>query len=119
MPKSIAEIIDQPLRRRYERLAFHQKRITLPFFPNSRQRAVAGDYDGFVRECQDCVMQGVQDLFHRTAGEVCAADRSGEEGVAGNQFLLGGEVEADAAFGVAGGVQDVCGERPGGDGLSG
>ena len=61
----------------------------------------------------------MQYLLHGSARKICAADGAGEERVAGDQLVLGREVEADAAFGVARGVQDAGGERSGGDGLSG
>ena len=51
-------------------------------------------------------MQGLQDLLHRAAGQVGAADGAGEESVAGKQELFGREIEADAALGVTGGVED-------------
>ena len=104
---------------RFTDLALHQKGIALFLIPDGGQRAVAGDYHRLIRQDQDRVVQRAHDLLHRAAGEVSAADGSGEEGVAGDEFLLSREVEADAAFGVAGGVQDIRGERSGGDCFSG
>lgn len=64
-------------------------------------------------------MQRLQDLLHGTSGQVGAADRAGEKRVARDEFLLGREVEADAALGMSGRVQDAGGERSGSDGFSG
>jgi len=80
---------------------------------------VAWDDYGFVRQGHERIAEGAQDFLHGAAGEVGAADRSCEESVAGDQFLVGREVEADTAFGVAGGVQDVGGDGSSGDGFSG
>ena len=102
-----------------EDLTFHEEWVALALLADCCEFAVAGDYYRFVWEGQDRVVEGVEDFLHRAAGEVGAADGAGEEGVAGDQLFFCGEVEADAAFGMAGSVQDVCGERPGGDGLSG
>ena len=73
-------------------------------------RAVAGDDDGCVGERQQLLVDGADEHGAVAAGQVGAADRAGEEGVAGEQQMLRGEVEADAALGVAGGVKDVAGE---------
>lgn len=80
---------------------------------------MAGDYNRFVGQGQHCVVQRAHDLLHRAAGQVGAADRAGEESVAGDEFFFRGEVKADAALGVAGGMQDLGGVRSGGDGFSG
>ena len=80
---------------------------------------MAWDDDGFVRQSQDGVVQGAEDFLHGAAGEIGAADGASEEGVAGDELLLGGEVETDATFGVAGSVEDIGGEGSGGDGFSG
>ena len=98
---------------------FHEEGVGLAFFADGGQLAVAGDDYGFVGQSQDCVVEGAEDFWHGAAGEVGAADGAGEEGVAGDQFLFCGEVEADAAFGVAGGVEDLGSERAGGDEFSG
>ena len=107
------------LPRRDEDLAFHQERVGLAFCADRGQLAVAGDYYGFIRQGQDGVVQGAENLLHGAAGEVGAADRPGEEGVTGDQLFFGLKVEADAAFGVAGSVEDLGGERSGGDRFSG
>ena len=51
-------------------------------------------------------MDGVDELAGVASREVGAAYGSGEEGVSGDEERLGGEVEAGAALGVAGGVKD-------------
>ena len=71
---------------------------------------MAGNDDGFVGQGHNRVMQRAQNFLHRAAGQVGAADRAGEESVAGDQVFFGREVEADAAFGMAGRVKDVGGE---------
>jgi len=53
------------------------------------------------------VVDGSQDLAAVAAGEIGAADAVAEEGVAGDEFALGGHPEADAAGGVARGVEHV------------
>jgi len=80
---------------------------------------MAGNYYGFIWQRQDRVVQGVQDFLHGATGEIGAANGAGEQGVASNQLLFCGEIEADAAFGVAGGMKDAGGVRSGGDGFSG
>ncbi len=52
------------------------------------------------------------------SGEVGAAYGAGEEGVSGDEKGVVGEVEADAALGVAGGVEDGAGESGDGDGAA-
>lgn len=68
--------------------------------------AVAWDDDGGVGEWEQFLVDGVDEGAGVAAGQVGAADGSGEEGVAGEEEILGGKVEADAALGVAGGVED-------------
>ncbi len=63
-------------------------------------------------------MQGSHDLLHRAAWKISTADGTGEERIAGDQLFFCGEVEADAAFGMARGVQDAGGEGSGSDGFS-
>ncbi len=79
---------------------------------------MAGDDHGVIRECEHGVVQRAQDFLHRSAGQVGASDGAGEESVAGDQFLVGGKIEADAAFRVSGRVQDAGAERARGDGFS-
>jgi len=100
-------------------LGLHEERVGLSLCANGGQWAVAGDDHGFVGQGQDRVVQGMQDLLHGTAGQIGAADGAGEESVAGDEFIVGSEVEADAALGVAGRVQDTGAERSCGDCFSG
>jgi len=95
-----------------------QERVTLPFLPNRRRLTVAWDDYRLVWQRQHCVVQRAQNLLHRAAGKVGAADRAGEERVAGDQFLLRREIQANTAFGVARRVQNAGGLRSGGDGFS-
>ncbi len=63
-------------------------------------------------------MDGGEELADITSGEVGAAYGAGEEGVSCQEEGLGGEIEADAAFGVARGVEDGSGKAGDGDELS-
>ena len=76
--------------------------------------AVAGDDRRFRPAGPALCCEGADDFLHGTAGEIGAADGSGEERVSGDQLFFGSEIEADAAFGVAGGVQHFGSERSGG-----
>ena len=64
------------------------------------------------------VVDGLEEGAGVAAGEVGASDGAGEEGVAGDEEFVVGEVEAAAAFGVAGGVDDGAGESCDGDELA-
>ena len=69
--------------------------------------AMACDDFGVVGEGEEAGVDAVEELASVTAGEVGASYRAGEEGVAREQEVLVGEVDAEAAFGVAGGVKDL------------
>jgi hypothetical protein len=102
-----------------EVLALDQERVALAFLSDGCQFAMAGDDYRFVGQRQHCVVQGAHNFLSIAAGEIGAANGSGEEGISRDQFLFRREVQADAAFGVAGGMQDLGGERSGGDRFSG
>ena len=51
-------------------------------------------------------MNGADQLLRVAAGKIGAAYGAGEEGISREEQGLLGEVEADAALGVAGGVED-------------
>jgi len=70
---------------------------------------VAGQHFGFVGEGQKAGLDGVNNLTVVSAGQIRAADAAGKEGIAGDDHLERGKVEADGALGVAGGVQDLSG----------
>jgi hypothetical protein len=76
---------------------------------------VAGDDCDLVGEGEEAVVDGGEELVGVAAGEVGAADGAGEEGVSGEEEGLVGKVEADAALGVAGGVEDGAAEAGDGD----
>lgn len=80
---------------------------------------MSGDNHSFVGQLEDRVVQGAQNFLHGPPRQVRAPDRSSEESVSGDEFLLGGEVETDAAFRVSRRVKNVRGERSGRDGFSG
>jgi len=71
---------------------------------------VAGNDFNFIGKSEQTVVNGREELAGVASGEVGAANRAGEEGVSGQQERLVGKVEADAAFGMAGGVQDRTGD---------
>ena len=71
---------------------------------------MTGDDFGGVGQGPKMVMDGVQQLAGVASGQVGAADGAGEESVSGDEEALLGKVEADAALGVAGGVEDGAGE---------
>jgi hypothetical protein len=76
---------------------------------------VPGDDGYFVWEGEEALVDGGEELAGVAAGEVGAADGAGEEGVSGEQEGLVGDVEADAAFRVAGSVEDGAGDARDGD----
>jgi hypothetical protein len=78
---------------------------------------VSGDDYDFVGKRQKAVMDGTDELFFVTSGEVCSAYGTCEEGVSGDEQGLVREIKARAALGVAGGVEDYAGETGDGDGL--
>ena len=71
---------------------------------------MAGEDDGGVGEREQLAVDGAEEGWAVSAGKVGAADGAGEEGVAGKQQVLGWQVEAYAALGMAGGMQDAAGE---------
>jgi hypothetical protein len=70
---------------------------------------------GVARKREKTVVNGGDELVGVAPGKVSAAYRTGEEGVTGEEEGLLGEVETDAALGVAGGVEDGAGEVGDGD----
>ena len=100
----------RPRRRDVEVL---QERVGRALPADRRRRPVAGQDDGGVVAGQDRVAQARHHLLGVAAGQVGAADRPGEQGVAREDHvdaLLGGGGEDDRALGVAGGVVDAQGE---------
>ena len=63
-------------------------------------------------------MQRLHDLLRGSSGQVCAADGAGEQGISSDEFFFGLEIKTDAAFGVAGSVQNLRGVRSGRNGFS-
>jgi hypothetical protein len=68
---------------------------------------MAWNNDGIIRQREDAVAQRAHDFLERSSGEIGAADASREQGVAGDQQFFRGKIEADAAFGVSGSVENV------------
>src|ERR1700746_1011638 len=56
-------------------------------------------------------MYRAEDFFELSAREIGPADTSGKEGIAREQLLLGRKIKTGAAFGVAGRMNDFCGQR--------
>jgi len=83
--------------------------VGVAFFAYCRGGAVAWDYVRFVGEGEKAVVEGAEDLVRVAAGQVGAADGSGEKRVSGEEQVFRREVEADAAFGVAWGAEDTRG----------
>ena len=79
---------------------------------------MAWDDDDVVRKGEEAVVDGGDELAGVAAGEVGATYGAGEEGVAGEEEGLVGKIEADAALGVAGGVEDGAAEAGDGDKLA-
>jgi hypothetical protein len=79
---------------------------------------VAGDDRRVVWQGKKTLMDRTEKLAGVAAGQVGAADGAGEERVSGEEEGLGGDVETDAAFSVAGGVEDGAGEAGNGDELA-
>jgi hypothetical protein len=78
--------------------------------PDGGSGSVAGNDCDVVGKGEEALVDGGEELRGIASGEVGAAYGSGEESVAGEEEGLGREVEADASFGVAGGVEDGAGE---------
>ncbi len=76
---------------------------------------MAGDDGGVIGQGEKTLVDGAEKLAGVAAGQVGSADRAGEEGVPGEEERLSGDVETDAAFGVAGGMKDGAGEASDGD----
>jgi hypothetical protein len=68
---------------------------------------VAWKDKGFVGQGEQPGVNGFDDLAGVSAGKICTANASGKKGIAGNEELEGGEVEADGALGVAGRVEHL------------
>ena len=68
---------------------------------------MAWNYDGIIGQGKDAVAQRAHDFLERASWEIGAADTSREQGVAGDQQFFRGKIEADAALGMAGSVENV------------
>src|SRR5208337_1655876 len=94
--EKLSSILIQP---RVPRLS-RQKWIGFALVADGGQGTVSRDYDGFVRQCQNRAMQGLHDFLVGASGQVGAANGAGKERVAGDEFFLRCEIQADTAFGV-------------------
>ena len=77
-----------------------------------------GDDRDLVGKVEEAVFDRGEELAGVASGEVGAAYGAGEEGVSGDEESVFGEVEAAAAGGVAGGVENSAGESRDGDGTA-
>lgn len=62
---------------------------------------------GFVGKGEQTALDGVNDLFAVSTGEIGSANTTGEERVAREDHLERSKVETDRALGMAGGVEDL------------
>ena len=76
---------------------------------------MSGDDGDLVWEGEETVGDRRQKFAGVASGEVGTSDGAGEEGISCEEEGLVGKVETDAAFGVAGGVEDGAGEASDGD----
>ena len=79
---------------------------------------MAGDDRDLVGKGEEGIVDGLDKFPGIAAGKVGATYGTGEEGVAGEQELLLGKIEADAAFSMTGSVENRAGEACDGDKLA-
>jgi hypothetical protein len=84
-----------------------EKRVEILLVADGGVGAVAGNDDGVFGQHEELGVDGGKNLAVIAAGQVCAADGFLKQGVAGDQLLLGGDPQAEAALGMAGGVENV------------
>jgi len=92
-----------------------KKRIGVSLRADCCLRSVPRDDGDLVGQGEKTIVDRSKELADVAAREVGAAYTAGEEGVSGEEEGLCGEVETDAAFGVARGVEDGAGEASDGD----
>ena len=68
---------------------------------------MAWNDDGLIGQGEDAVAQGAHDFLKRSSGEIGAANASREQGVACDEQFFRWKIEADAALGVAGSMENV------------
>ena len=68
---------------------------------------MAWNDDGLIGQDEDAVAQGAHDFLKRSSREIGAANASREQGVACDQQFFRWKIEADAALGVAGSMENV------------
>src|SRR5579864_9428560 len=86
------------VRRTTSDLRFLKERIALALLTNRSERTVTRNHDSFIRQGENFFMQRGNNLLERTTRKVGTSNASREERVPGNQFLLLGKIEANAAF---------------------
>jgi hypothetical protein len=92
--------------------------VRLPFGSDGGLWTVAWDDGNVIGKGEEGVVDGFDELAGVAAGEIGSANGAGEEGVSREEKSLLGEIEADAAFGVAGGVEDGAGQASNGNDLA-
>ena len=68
---------------------------------------MAGDHPSLIREGQQPVVDGSQDLPGVAPGQIGSSNRTGKESVTGNQQILLGKVQTDAPLRVAWSMKNV------------
>src|SRR5690242_12275082 len=61
----------------------------------------------FIRECQDAVVYGRDDLLEGTAGEIRSSDTARKKCIASNQLFLWFEIQTDTSLRVTWGVKHL------------
>ena len=79
---------------------------------------MARDDKDLIGKSEEGVVDGFEKLAGIAAGEIGSANGTREESVSGEHESLLWEIEADAAFGVAGSVEDGAGQACNGDDLA-
>src|ERR1700757_624964 len=95
-----------------------QKGIGVALVADGGADAMARRDDGGLGKPQEFVVKGCHHLVERAAPQVSAADTSGEKSVPSKELRagengvvgVGGQVERNATWCVAGSVEDVCKE---------
>jgi hypothetical protein len=92
--------------------------IAFAFILDGSGRTVTGNDDGVAREGEKFLVDRLKNLFVGAAGKIGSPDAALEESVTGEKLLLGGDEDANAALGMAGGMDDGAFEGPEVDGVA-
>src|SRR5579864_3848392 len=100
------------VRRTTSDLRFLEERIALALLTNRSERTVTRNHDSFIRQGENFFMQRGNNLLERTTRKVGTSNASREERVPGNQFLLLGKIEANAAVRMPRRMHHLRDQRP-------